>query len=179
MTSRTYRTTGTPPAAPGPRDMVLCGPHTAAVVLDTYIPQDDGSQRHVPMAGVVLRIPVVYGRRPNGCGITAILLSAIPVARRAARDVLGDADAWFIVITSPDDVLHHNTASLSAAANSLRIGISTTQVRHPRASTLHLPQDRAMLMPQRLRDLIIMSAVHGADVEAYGHAVAWRGGPEA
>jgi hypothetical protein len=159
--------------------MVLCGPHTAAVVLDTYIPQDDGSQRHVPLAGVVLRIPVVYGRRPNGCGITAILLSAIPVARRAARDVLGDADAWFVVITSPDDVLHHNTASLSAAASALRIGISTTQVRHPRASTLHLPQALSMSMPLRLKDMIIRSVVHGADVEAFKHIVTWRGGAEA
>lgn len=176
MTATTYGTTvpNTSPDHP-----VLCGPHTTTVILDGYAPQPDGGQRHFPMAGVVLRVPVVYGRRPNGFGMTAIILSAMPIIRRAARDVLGDADAWFMVITSPDDTAHHNTASISAAANATQLGISTTQVLHPRAATLHLPKTRATAIPMQLKDTVIRAAVRAADIDAFGYSVVWRGGPDA
>ena len=176
MTSTTCRTTPTTAHNTTP---VLCDHVPAPVVLDAYFTPSPGATRHTPLVGVVLRAPVVYGRRPNGQGMSAMIASAAAVARAAAQDVLNDIEAWFVVVTSPDRVLQHNTASLSAAANTLPLQISTTQVRFPHASTLHMPKARAALLPLPLRDLVIRAAVQGADIEMPAYSVAWRGGPDA
>ena len=176
MKTNTYGTT--PPDARADGNALWDRP-PAAVVLDAYVAAAGGQQRHFTLAGVVLRLPVVFLRRPNGQGMSAKLADAAAFARAAAQSIIGDSDAWFVVVTSPDNVAQHNTASLSAAANKLPLAVSTTQRLHPRAATLHMAKDRAALMPLPLRDMVIEAAVYGADVEEARHAVVWRGGPDA
>ena len=158
-------------------------PRRPSTLLLTYAARfyPKPSRSLIPSASALDAIPpeVLAADAPS---VTSLMRHAVGVVYKAAHAVVGNNNAWCLLITSPSAHMQHNTASLAAAASQCFAPVTTLRRSSPFNTAVVLPKETASFLTDTygaMAHQALITAVRSGEDQHTPHFDLLVGNPDA